>query len=87
MRNGDFGEVCCGRKWYVDSTGRCSADAGQIWDPYRRFYDSGTGSAVRTTTISFIPLTTLHLHQSRQFEARVPANLQPPSGPGNLIDR
>src|SRR5271170_8185997 len=34
MRTGDFGEVCAAQGGAFDSTGRCSVDAGQIWDPY-----------------------------------------------------
>jgi len=49
----------CGARWYVRQHWSCSADAGQIWDPYRRFYDSGTGSAVRNDDNSFIPFNNL----------------------------
>ena len=87
MRNGDFGEVCAAQGGTFDSTGRCSADAGQIWDPYRRFYDSGTGSAVRNDDNSFIPFNNLAIYTSPgSSKPGFPANLQPPSGPGNLID-
>jgi len=49
MRAGDFGELCAAEGGTFNGSGRCSTDAGQIWDPY-----SGTfnGTITRTT---FIP--------------------------------
>ena len=85
MRNGDFGEVCAAQGGSFDNAGRCSADAGQIWDPYRRFFDSGTGSAVRNDDNSFIPFNNLASYTS-PGSSKLPPNLQPPNTPGNLID-
>ena len=39
MRAGDFGELCAAQGGTFDGTGRCSADAGQIWDPYSGTFD------------------------------------------------
>ena len=85
MRNGDFGEVCAAQGGSFDNAGRCSVDAGQIWDPYRRFFDPGTGSAVRNDDNSFIPFNNLATYTS-PGSSKLPANLQPPNTPGNLID-
>ena len=85
MRTGDFGDVCAAQGGSFDNTGRCSVDAGQIWDPYRRFYDNGTGSAVRNDDNSFIPFNNLALYTS-PGSANLPVSLEPPSVPGNLID-
>ncbi|MGC2182916.1 MAG: carboxypeptidase regulatory-like domain-containing protein [Terriglobales bacterium] len=85
MRNGDFGEVCAAQGGSFDNAGRCSVDAGQIWDPYRRLFDPGTGSAVRKDDNSFIPFNNLATYTS-PGSSKLPANLQPPNTPGNLID-
>ncbi len=71
MRAGDFGEVCAAQGGTFNGAGRCSADAGQIWDPY-----SGTfnGTITRST---FIPFNNLATYSSPGA---------PISGPGNLID-
>src|SRR5437762_2983293 len=34
MRAGDFGELCAANGGTFNGSGRCSADGGQIWDPY-----------------------------------------------------
>jgi len=85
MRTGDFGEVCGAQGGSFDGTGRCSVEAGQIWDPYQRFFDSGTGSAVRNNDASFIPFNNLATYMS-PGNPKLPANLQPAAVPGNLID-
>ena len=71
MRGGDFGEVCVANGGVFNGAGRCSADAGQIWDPY-----SGTfnGTITRSTFIPFNNLAT--------YTSPGPAN----QVPGNLID-
>jgi outer membrane receptor protein involved in Fe transport len=83
MRAGDFGEVCAAQGGDFDTNGRCSVDAGQIWDPYSGTYDSNVGGAVRST---FIPFNNLATYIS-QGSPNLPANLQPAPGvAGNLID-
>ena len=83
MRNGDFGEVCAAQGGSFDSTGLCSAAAGQIWDPYSGTFDSNAGGAVRT---AFIPFNNIANYIS-PGNPKLPANLQPAPGvPGNLID-
>ena len=85
MRNGDFSDVCAAQGGTFDNTGRCSADAGQLWDPYQRQFDSGTGSAVRLNDNTFIPRNNLATYTS-PGSPNLPSNLQPPAVPGNLID-
>jgi hypothetical protein len=84
MRNGDFGEVCGAQGGTFDqNTGRCSVDAGQIWDPYSGTFDANAGGAVRST---FIPFNNLATYSS-PGSPNLPANLEPAPGvPGNLID-
>ncbi len=83
MRNGDFGEVCAAQGGTFDSTGLCSAAAGQIWDPYSGTYDANAGGAVRSR---FIPFNNIANYIS-PGNPKLPANLEPTPGvPGNLID-
>jgi hypothetical protein len=74
-RTGNFGELCTNAGGSFDSAGRCSADAGQIWDPYTGTYDAGAGGAVRST---YIPFDNMATYMSPG--AALPRN------PGNLID-
>jgi hypothetical protein len=83
MRTGDFGEVCAAQGGDFDTNGRCSVDAGQIWDPYSGTFDPNAGGAVRST---FIPFNNLATYVS-PGSPNLPANLQPAPGvAGNLID-
>ena len=83
MRAGDFGEVCAAQGGSFDSTGLCSAAAGQIWDPYSGTYDANAGGAVRSR---FIPFNNIANYIS-PGNPKLPANLQPAPGvAGNLID-
>jgi hypothetical protein len=54
-RAGDFGELCAAQGGTFNGSGRCSVDAGQIWDPY-----SGTfnGTITRTTFSPFNNIAT-----------------------------
>src|SRR5437667_8190178 len=72
MRAGDFGELCAANGGTFNGSGRCSADGGQIWDPY-----SGTfnGTITRTT---FIPFNNIATYAT-------PGGPNP-NVPGNLID-
>jgi Carboxypeptidase regulatory-like domain/TonB dependent receptor len=86
-RTGDFGEVCTSQGGAFDATGECMSGgsplfAGQIWDPYSGTYDSSVGGAVRST---FIPYNNVALYTS-PGSPHLPSNLEPPAGPGNLID-
>jgi Carboxypeptidase regulatory-like domain len=85
MRAGDFSEVCAQWGGSFDNTGRCTVDQGQLWDPYLRYYDPGTGAAVRNDNNSFIPYNNLALYTS-PGNPNLPSNLEPPNSPGNLID-
>jgi hypothetical protein len=86
MRTGDFGEICAANGGSFDSSGMCSATAGQIWDPYSvgpNSYNSADGGPVRN---SFIPYNNLANYIS-PGSPNLPANLQPTPGmAGNLID-
>ena len=84
MRAGDFGEVCATQGGDFDTNGRCSVDAGQIWDPYSGTFDENRvgGSAHGN---SFIPFNNLRpLHQPGKSEFQPIFNRLPASG--NLID-
>jgi hypothetical protein len=85
MRAGDFGEVCSQQGGTFDSTGRCSVVAGQLFDPYQRTYDPNVGAAVWNSANSFIPYNNLATYTS-PGSPNLPASLQPPNTPGNLID-
>ena len=76
MRNGDFGEVCAAQGGTFDSTGLCSAAAGQIWDPYSGTYDANAGGAVRSR---FIPFNNIANYIS-PGNPKLPANLDPVPG-------
>ncbi|HKU24006.1 MAG TPA: carboxypeptidase regulatory-like domain-containing protein [Candidatus Sulfotelmatobacter sp.] len=85
-RAGDFGEICAANGGTFDSTGMCSATAGQLWDPYSvgpTSYSSADGGPVRNT---FIPYNNIANYIS-PGSPNLPANLQPTPGvKGNLID-
>ena len=74
MRAGDFGELCAANGGTFDGAGRCSADAGQIWDPYSGVFNSNAGGIVRSTFIPFNNIAT--------YTSPGPAT----QAPGNLID-
>jgi hypothetical protein len=87
MRTGDFGEICTSQGGSFDSTGMCMEGgspliAGQLYDPYSGVYNSADAGPVRST---FIPNNRIDLYTS-PGNPNLPANLQPPPGPGNLID-
>jgi hypothetical protein len=82
MRTGDFSDVCAAQGGTFDSTGLCSAAAGQIWDPYTGVNDPNQGGSVRS---AYIPYNNLATYTS-PGSPFLPANLQPPNTPGNLID-
>ncbi len=84
-RTGDFGEVCGAQGGTFDSSGECSVAAGQIWDPYQRHYDSSVGGPVANSPNTFIPFNNIGVYTS-PGNPNLPANLEPPAGPGNLID-
>ncbi len=92
MRTGDFSEVCTAQGGSFDGTGRCTADAGQIWDPYSGAHDDNAGGVVRNT---FIPFNNVATYISPgcvpaflpSGHTCPPASSEPvPGVPGNLID-
>jgi len=84
-RAGDFGEVCAANGGSFDSTGMCSAIAGQLWDPYSGVYNASESGAVRS---AFIPYNNIGTYISPGSpNPLLPPNLQPAPGvAGNLID-
>jgi hypothetical protein len=74
MRAGDFGELCATEGGTFNGSGRCSTDAGQIFDPYSGVFNSNAGGILRN---GFIPFNNIATYPSPG-----PAN----QTPGNLID-
>jgi len=90
MRTGDFGEVCTSQGGSFNPSGMCTDGsgnplvAGQLYDPYSGIYNSTDGGPVRNT---FIPNNRIDLYNSPGSPTPgFPTSLQPPPGPGNLID-
>src|SRR5262249_7187492 len=63
--------------------GRCSVDAGQIWDPYSGKFDANAGGAVRDR---FIPFNNLAAYTSPGNTKLIGTPFELPVTPGNLID-
>lgn len=82
-RQGDFAEICTRNGGSFDSTGRCSAAAGQIWDPLTSTYSSSLGGAVRS---AYVPFNNLATYMSPGNPNLVGTPYQLPARPGNLID-
>ncbi|HYM05843.1 MAG TPA: TonB-dependent receptor, partial [Terriglobales bacterium] len=82
-RTGNFGELCGYAGGAFDSAGRCSADGGQLWDPYTGVYDNNRGGPVRS---GYIPFNDLTKYMSPGNPNLNGTPLQPPAQPGNLID-
>jgi len=74
MRAGDFGELCATEGGTFNGSGRCSTDAGQIWDPWSGVFNNNAGGIVRS---QFIPFNNI-----AAWTSPGPAN----QVPGNLID-
>jgi hypothetical protein len=82
-RQGDFGELCAHSGGTFDSAGRCSADAGQIWDPYSGAYSAVQGGAVRS---AYIPFNNMATYMSPGNPKLNGTGFQLPATRGNLID-
>jgi hypothetical protein len=82
-RQGDFAELCQQANGKFDSAGRCSAAAGQLWDPYTGVYNNSLGGAVRG---SYIPFNNLATYMSPGNPNITGATYAIPAKPGNLID-
>src|SRR6185437_622069 len=82
-RTGDFGELCGLNGGVFDAAGRCSSDAGQLWDPYSGTYSSDAGGAVRST---YIPFNNMITYMSPGNPNLNGTGYQPAPHPGNLID-
>src|SRR3984957_17181801 len=85
MRTGDFSDVCAAQGGTFDSNGLCSALAGQLFDPYQRTYDPNVGAALANGPNTYIPFNNVGIYTS-PGNPKLPASLQPPNTPGNLID-
>ena len=81
-RTGDFGELCGFQGGSFDSNGRCSAEDGQIWDPYTSVYNADEGGPVRQ---NFIPFNNLKTYMS-PGNPKIAALHPIPNAPGNTID-
>jgi hypothetical protein len=82
-RTGNFGELCGLNGGSFDANGRCSAGAGQLWDPYSGVYDPNSGGALRSTYIPFNNMATYMSPGSPRLNG---TGYQPAAHPGNLID-
>ncbi len=82
-RTGDFGELCGYSGGSFDANGRCSADAGQLWDPYTGVYSADAGGPVRS---GYIPFNNMATYMSPGNPNLNGTRYQLPSQPGNLID-
>ncbi len=82
-RQGDFSELCARAGGSFDAAGRCSAAAGQLWDPMTGVYSASAGGAVRSQYIPFNNLAT-YMSPGNPNLAGTPYQL--PARPGNLID-
>jgi Carboxypeptidase regulatory-like domain len=82
-RGGDFSELCADQGGSFNANGLCSAQAGQLWDPYSGVFNPADGGPLRST---FIPFNNIANYVS-PGSPNLPANLEPtPGTPGNLID-
>jgi hypothetical protein len=84
-RTGDFGELCAANGGTFNAAGQCSVAAGQIWDPYTGTFQSPANGAAGAYRSTFIPFNNLATYTS-PGSPNLPASLQPPPVPGNLID-
>jgi len=82
-RTGDFGELCGYNGGTFDSTGMCSAPAGQLWDPYSGSYNASLGGPVRT---AFVPYNNLATYASPGDPNLNGTKYQLSGGAGDLID-
>lgn len=85
-RKGDFGELCAANGGSFDSTGLCSAIAGQIYDPYSGTFqtpDDGPAGAYRS---AFIPFNNVASYVSPGNPNLNGTPYQLPQTAGNLID-
>jgi hypothetical protein len=86
-RTGNFGELCSANGGTFNAAGQCSVAAGQIWDPYSGTFQTPADPSLPAGAYrsAFVPFNNLATYTS-PGSPNLPANLQPPSGPGNLID-
>jgi Carboxypeptidase regulatory-like domain/TonB dependent receptor len=82
-RQGNFGELCANAGGSFGASGQCSANSGQLWDPYSGVYSNDAGGPVRSAYIPFNNLTTYMSPGSPKLNG---TPLQLPATPGNLID-
>jgi hypothetical protein len=82
-RTGDFGELCTHAGGSFDTAGRCSAAAGQLWDPMTGVFSSAANGPVRGNYIPFDNLATYISPGNPKLNGTA---YQLPVKPGNLID-
>jgi hypothetical protein len=83
MKAGDFGEICGYKGGSFDDAGRCSADSGQLWDPFTGTYDPASDTTTRT---DYIPYNNLATYASLGNPKLVGTPYELAGGAGNLID-
>ncbi len=85
-RSGDFGELCAANGGTFDSTGLCSATAGQIWDPYTGTFQSPANLPAGAYRSGFVPFNNLATYTSPGNPNLAGTPYQLPAVAGNLID-
>jgi hypothetical protein len=86
QRAGDFGDLCDANGGTFSAGGRCSEDAGQLWDPYSGSKIDPDSSDIQRST--FIPFNDLSSFASAGNPALngTPFQVANPGTVGNLID-
>jgi len=87
--NGDFGEVCTAQGGTFDSTGMCTAAAGQIWDPYSSVYQPAApdgSTAAGAYRSAYIPYNNIGKYASPGSTNLNGTIYQLSGAPGDLID-
>ncbi len=85
-RTGDFGELCAANGGTFDSTGLCSAVAGQLYDPYSGTFQTPDNGAAGAYRSAFIPFNNLATYASPGNPNLNGTPYQLTAMPGNLID-
>ncbi|HEX4165187.1 MAG TPA: carboxypeptidase regulatory-like domain-containing protein [Bryobacteraceae bacterium] len=85
-RQGNFGELCAANGGTFDSTGLCSAIAGQIYDPYSGTFQTPANGPAGAYRSAFIPFNNLATYASPGNANLNGTAFQLPVMAGNLID-
>jgi len=85
-RDGDFGEVCTAQGGSFDNSGRCSADSGQLWDPYSGTYQTPDDQAAGAYRATFVPYNNFATYASPGNPNLAGTSYQLSGAAGDLID-